>query len=319
MAFRNLELDRTETYSQTEHRTRQVPNWNWRSTVVTYYESPAYTVYKKRISPTFFLVLYKLEKFGNTQYFWQNAGYWKGADKKRTNYILVDANSNGTYNDEEDHILFNTWNPRDKNSRFTSSKNYSGNTWYKLSDLKEQLFLATELNIEKKVISLLYANATYAKSSGKGKVTFVNLPSDADLSINGARYKTRKSKNVKFKSEYGFFKVTISSKESEDFEKIYEINESNNDITINYDLAKGAVVILENLPSSEYMAVKIMGENGYSRMYTQPKSKYFNVPLGKITVIVSALGVESEKKVEIKSNEDKVEIDFLDIDEDSLD
>ncbi|CAN5220260.1 hypothetical protein BH09BAC1_BH09BAC1_13840 [soil metagenome] len=275
----------TETYTAYEHRTVPVTTRSWEPYTTYVLEIPVYDVYIFNLADGERLVIYELGKGDETRYYFQRTSFLLAKDDK-TNYVILDANGNGSYFDNEDKIMFNTWNPYSKASQYRSSGIYKENRWVSLAFLRNNLFI-TVTATENGNIKLENENTKYLGAKGTGKVTFANLPEKGILVINGQKFKIKKPSMV-LKTEYGKFKAEIHRAGYLDYEVVYEINGENSTPTLNYEPTNDAVNLsIENIFTPNYLVV-VKGENGYEKNYTGISS--FSVPVGKLEISIEQDG-----------------------------
>jgi hypothetical protein len=208
-----------ETYYSYE--TRMVPRTDWRWENYTVYELdiPDYEYYAFTMPDSTNLIIYDAK--GGP--YLQNASYLSAIDKDGINHVLIDANNNGTFLDQEDRIMFNSWNPYSKDSKYRPMRLFRENSWYGLAFLKNENFLT--FSQKNGQLNLEYENDQYANSKEKGSVIFSGLPEKATLIINGQEFKTSKKDKV-YKSEYGLFNARIVQKGKLDYETTYTVNKT---------------------------------------------------------------------------------------------
>src|SRR4030042_1914007 len=120
--------------------------WNWETVYEKMVDIPAYDVYKFNTDSGDSFLVYRIVEEGKLEYYFQNVGYISAitsgdADKSRlqpVRILIIDANANGTYFDDEDMILFNSWNPYARNSSYQEVERFLDNFWYRLGYLKTE-------------------------------------------------------------------------------------------------------------------------------------------------------------------------------------
>jgi len=283
------------------YETKQVPQtrWKWENYTVYTLDIPNYNYYSFIFSDSTQLFVYE----DSGKYFLQTPSYSLSEDENGISYIITDNNTNGILAEIDDAILFNSWNPYSKFSKYKKVPFFKDNSWYNLKFLFEENFLSTEIIDSHLVMN--YRNEKYSDSKEKGKLILTNLPKDAEVKINGKYYKSKKK--GKYKSEYGLFKINISRKGYLDFEELYEINEENMIQNIIYKPQGIASIFkLKNLFKDDYF-VTISNKDNYHKTYHNLKQ--VNVPIGDIDVEIYTDGSVLTKKMNSKKSE-IIEFDY---------
>ncbi|MDA3851129.1 MAG: hypothetical protein PF447_07620 [Spirochaetaceae bacterium] len=162
----------TEFY--TDFETRFVPktSWQWESHTEYYYEVPSFQYYLIDLGEIPF-ILYALEEQGEPELFLQNPSYLLGSEinqgfwgDKDVNLLFIDSNNNGIYLEEQDHMLFNSWNPYDPNSHYQEISQVMDNLWYFTRDLKDNLFM--DFSLEGKTLHIDYLNEEFVGNENIG-------------------------------------------------------------------------------------------------------------------------------------------------------
>jgi hypothetical protein len=294
-------VSRQESY--VSYETRWVPktDWRWESYTTYEYDIPEYHIYSYRLPDSTHLIVYEDSAAAGSKYYIQNASYVKATDESGTNYILTDDDMNGSYTDPTDKIVFNSWNPYQKNSSFRRLRFFKENSWFTLKYLLEEYFVDIELSGGQ--LTLNYANSKYNEAKGKGKVHFVNVPKNAEVLINGRNYKPRET----YKSEYGVFKVTIKQKNYLDYVTTYVIDDSAKEQTVSYQVTGGAAPFtIKNIFAEDYF-VTVTNASGYGRTYHNTSD--INVPPGDTQIEIYTDGFTTVYDGSFKAGE-PVEYDF---------
>jgi hypothetical protein len=209
-------------------------------------------------------------------YYLQNTSYAIARDDDKVNYVLVDNNQNGSFTDEDDEIMFNTWNPFNKSSKFRSSIYFRENAWQTIGYLAATEFLLVDISGSKLTID--NKNDKYIGGGDKGRLYVENLPDKTTCFINGEKYHLNDRKRG-FKTEYGIFNLKISKPGFLDFDTTYTVNESNENIKITYrETGKASEFTIKNLYSKNYY-VTVKNPSGYSKTYHNINK--INIPEGK--------------------------------------
>lgn len=294
---------RTEHYTSYEYRMVPVTTWRWETYTEQDVEIPAYKYYSFKVADTYLLV-YKIPVGDEFEYYVQNAGYLIGQDKDKLNYVGIDVNSNGLYNDEIDQLMFNSWNPYSKLSSYIKPKvSFLDNFWLPYNKLENDYMVKIE-HIDNE-FSFLYENNRFYKNKKKGKVKFTNVPKTASLVANGKTYKIKNNK--RYKIQYGKYKIKITRPGYMDYEQSILVDVYSENHTVNYDsVGRSGVVIIENIFLGSYF-VTVTSENGYSK--TEFNATYLNVPIGKNKIKIYDGGVSYEYEVDVSAY-GKTTIDF---------
>ncbi|KAB2915003.1 MAG: hypothetical protein F9K23_12840 [Bacteroidetes bacterium] len=294
---------RTEHYTSYEYRMVPVTTWRWETYTEQDVEIPAYKYYGFKVGDTYLLV-YKITVGEEFEYYVQNAGYLIGLDKDKLNYVGIDVNSNGLYNDEIDQIMFNSWNPYSKSSSYVKPKvSFLENFWLPYNKLENDYMVKIE-HIDNE-FSFLYENNRFYKNKKKGRVKFTNVPKTASLVANGKTYKIKNNK--RYKIQYGKYKIKITRPGYMDYEQSILVDVYSENHTVNYDsVGRSGVVIIENIFLGSYF-VTVTSENGYSK--TEFNATYLNVPIGKNKIKIYDGGVSYEYEVDVSAY-GKTTIDF---------
>lgn len=288
----------TETYTAYEYRSVPVTTYSWQSYTTYVLDIPTYDVYIFDLPSNQRVVIYEIEKDGDTHYFFQTTSFLS-AEVEKTKYVIIDANSNGSYFDDADKIMFNTWNPFSKESQYQTSQIYRENKWVSLEYLRNNLFITVTKTPNGNIL-LENENSIYSGSKLTSKVTFTNLPPHGTLIVNGQKFNIRKDKAT-YKIEYGKYTVVVERRGFLDFEMVFEVNDQYLLPTINYVPPPAAVsVTIGNIYAQNYF-ITVKGENGYEKQYVTQNR--FSVPKGNITVIIEQNGFQVEVPLTIEQDE----------------
>ena len=251
-------------------------NWNWGTSVDSNLTIPSYQYYPFLLHDSTLLYLYEVpDSMGNKSYYLQNASYILATDGNGIKYILLDANCNGSYTDSNDKILFNTWNPYSKESRFRKIKFLKENFWYSQSYLSKEFFLTANFALGK--FSIISEN-NLSETSKIGSIILTKIPKDAILFINDTCYQLNKRK-ITFNCEYGKYNARFFVKGYEDFETTFIINDANKQKEISYPKKTpiAATVIIKNIFASDFI-ITVKNASGYSQTYNNIST--FSIPIG---------------------------------------
>ncbi len=284
---------RTEYYSTYQFRSVPRTTWSWQTYYDYVLEIPNYDYFSFFIDEDTQILVYRIEGI----YYIQNPSFILGTDEDGVNYLLSDNNCNGKYTDTEDKVLFNSWNPYLKDSKYKKVPFVKGNSWYDLDFLLNEYFLSFE--IEDDLLTLSNENDEYKDSEEYGKLTLTNLPDKAKIKINGKYYRNKR-KGI-YKTEYGVFKIVIENNGHLSYEKAYIINEEHPEVTIEYvPQPEAAVISVKNIFTDDFF-VSVKGENDYERTYFGKRK--IHVPKGDLTVEVYCEGSSILMDFSLKPNE----------------
>lgn len=271
----------TESYMATEYRLVPKTEWKWEFYTDYEIDIPAYDYHTFTMPNGTHLVIYE----ANPGLVLQNISYYSAIDEQGINHVLLDADNNGSFLDQSDRIMFNSWNPYAKESNYRPVRFFRENSWYDLAYLKNENFLT--IGLSNNTLSLQYENDAYAQSKEKGRVTFSDIPEKATLIINGQAFRSRSSDKT-FKSEYGIFKARIQQKGYLDHEVTYTVNKDNPNPVIKYQpTAAAALLEIRNIFLPNYF-VLVTNDKGYSRTYYNTSS--LSVPTGNNQIQIYSEG-----------------------------
>lgn len=282
-------------YQTTETRQRQVPIQRWVVRKKYVYHIPAYPVYSLRIND-FQLLVYEIERNGYTYYYLQNISYLQAVDKNQVNYILIDADANGSYLDSEDKVFFNTISPGEKNYQKRPVKPWQGNKWYSLGYLNEQMFLTLHLDLDYRQLRFDFANNEFLKSGSQGKIVVSNLASNCELTLDG-RKRSPSIRRMKAKLDARLGKQWLEVKRDGylPLDTVCVLNKQNRVLNIAYvETPPAAELEIQHIYSDDFRVI-VKNSQGYERTYFNQPRVY--VPLGKSTVIIDDGGMITAKEV----------------------
>ncbi len=285
---------RTEHYTVYEYRNVPHTTWHWETYTEQDVEIPIYKYYGFKLGDTYLLV-YKIPSGDDFEYYIQNAGYLIGQDKDKLNYIGIDVNSNGFYNDEIDQIMFNSWNPYSLSSSYVKPKvSFIDNFWLQYDKLENDFMV--KIDHTDNQFNFLYENSKFYKNKNKGRIKFTNLPHTATLEANGKRYVIKSDK--RYKIQYGKYKLKITRPGYMDYEQSVLVDVYSENHTVNYETTgRSGQLSVENIFLGNYY-VTVTSESGYTKTEFKPTS--MSVPVGINKVKIYDSGVNYEYEVEIK-------------------
>lgn len=302
---RSVPVYRTEYYTAYEFRPVSKTEWYYAPRTTYVIDIPQYPYYSFSLADNITLVVYKA---GENKCYVQNSAFMMATGDDKINHVFIDANSDGDFFDDDDRVMFNSWNPYSANSAFRSAGAYRDNKWYDIGELRKNNFLTFSANEVSKTINIDYENSKYVDEDDKGKVTFSALPEDVRLFVNGKEYRAKKEEK-KFKSQYGKFLVRIAQKGYIDFETTYTVDEKSPAVEIKYVTpAQAGSVKLLNIYEPNY-SVTVSNASGYTRTYTNEAE--FTVPVGKNNISIYSNGFTLNYDAEVEHN-NTVAINFED-------
>jgi hypothetical protein len=206
----------TESYTDWENRQVMKTEWEWQTVWETIIDIPVYAVYKFQFEDMA-LVIYKILEANDTIYYLQNVSYLTAVEKESgffgnmydVNIIFIDADSNGTYFDDEDCVLFNSWYPYKRDSSYQEISRFMDNQWYRYIELKNDMFISMSADPDLTMLFIRNANSEYIDSKEKGKIIITNLEQDDKLIINDREYKGIKKGIFESQIEFGYFALRV--------------------------------------------------------------------------------------------------------------
>lgn len=302
---RSVPVYRTEYYTAYESRPVTKTEWYYAPRTTYVIDIPSYPYYSFKLADNITMVIYKA---GDDRYYVQNSAYMIATGDDKINHVFIDANSDGDFFDDDDRVMFNSWNPYSASSAFRSAGAFRDNKWYDIGELRQNNFLTFSSDETTHSLSIDYENSKYVEEDDKGKVLFSNIPEDAKLFVNGKEYHVKRGEK-KFKSQYGKFLVRITQKGYVDFESTYTVDAAHPEITLAYTTPKEAGSIrLFNIYEPSF-SITVSNSTGYSRTYTNELE--FSAPVGKNTVSIYSNGFTLNYEAEVAHNE-TVAINFED-------
>ncbi len=302
---RSVPVYRTEYYTVYESRPVTKTEWYYAPRTTYVIDIPNYPYFSFKLTDNIAMVIYKA---GDDKYYVQNTAYMIATGDDKINHVFIDANSDGDFFDDDDRVMFNSWNPYSASSAFRSAGAFRDNKWYDVGELRQNKFLTFSSDEATHSLNIDYENSKYVEEDDKGKVLFRNIPEDAKLFVNGKEYHVKRGEK-KFKSQYGKFLLRITQKGYVDFEKTYTVDATHPDIELNYTTpTEAGSVRLFNIYEPNF-SITVSNNTGYSRTYTNEFE--FSAPVGKNIVSVYSNGFTLNYEAEIAHNE-TVAINFED-------
>jgi hypothetical protein len=284
----------THIYPETELKWKKVKDSTLLIPYVAYYW---FRIGKEEL----FIYERKNEETQLPEYYFQHPGYIIAHDSEGSYYLLADRNGNGKYTDNQDMVLFNSWNPYLKSSTFRQLKGFLENHWYDMQFLQEDMFL--EFNLSDDFSQLIISSRnSESPGTGKSKLIVENVPVNSRLYINDKAYPTISGTNS-YNTKSGFFKLRIVRHGYLDFDTLYSVSAKMPEVIIPYKETEksGKVKVVYVLEGDYYVIV----DND-----TEQSRKVFcnvemlNLPEGKNTVTIYMYGLSFEKKFDILQNQE---------------
>lgn len=308
---------RTEFYIDYEYRYVPVTSWVWEAYTTTSIEIPDYEYYEFDLENDLKILVYKVESNGIRKYYLQNVSYKyvhiNGNDlfgKNELRIILIDSNSNGSYFDSTDSILFNSWNPYSKESRYKSVKGFIDNKWYNLSYVEKNKLLVFDYDKDRNMLNINNLNSEYAGVKDTGEFTISNIQNEkSKMYLNGNKYEIFNmfGKNIKYKCEYGKYVLRVSNPGFKDFETTFEINEENPSININYvEQDKSGILKIKKIFSDNFSVI-VTAEGAEEKIYTNQTE--ISVPDGESNIEIYYDGFVFQKRINVESESEFI-LDF---------
>ncbi|MBN1412805.1 MAG: carboxypeptidase regulatory-like domain-containing protein [Spirochaetales bacterium] len=297
----------SESYTELETHYVTKTNWKWESYPVSVYDIPSYEYYDVQLSGNDRLLIYEVMEKGVKKYLVQNPSYLMVTEKEKSfwgekdvNIIFIDANSNGVFFEDQDKVLFNVWNPYDRNSSYRQLPRIIDNQWYGVKDLQDDLFVYFEEQGDRLFIG--YENDKYINNNKSGNLIIENFDFDNKrVFVNGQEYTTFFGTN--FKCEYGKYHIVLSIPGHLDYEEVFVIDDENPKKVIDYKFTEEAgAVSIKNIFAAYWM-VKVTGE-GMNKTYF--KTDMINLPPGEYEVHISVEGFIFKKSVVIEKGKTEV-------------
>jgi hypothetical protein len=284
---------RTEYYTAYEYRSVPRTDWRWETYTERDVEIPSYKYYSFMLDNSRLLV-YKILKDSTYEYYIQNSAYLIGRDAEKLSYVSIDGNANGLYNDAEDQIMFNSWNPYSRGSSYRKPKiSFLDNFWFTYNSLKEDFMLDIVSDEEK--FNFIYENNVYHKNKQKGRIKFTDLPKKVNVTINGKPYKLKNNK--KYKIQYGKFNINVIRDGYLDYGVSTIVNNTNKLSIVRYEpTIEAGKIVIENIFLDNFF-VTVTNDEGYEK--TQLNAKLLVVPKGTNKVKIYATGVTFEYTIDV--------------------
>lgn len=289
---------RTEFYTDWEFHTVVETRMEWEARSVRTYRFPELEYFNISLEDGTHFYLYHLVSENSEKFLLQNPEYYQSVESNKNiwgtdremNLLFIDSNANGTYMDEEDHVLFNVWNPFDENSVYTSVNSIKDNYWYPVPIMRDDRFL--KFSVEQNYLNIHYLNEEFMGSENTGKLIFTGLDEmEEAIFLNGKRYRSMGS--YEFPIEYGYYNLRLSINQYKDFNASFVINEDNPVYRVDYTPTEPACTfIIRGLYTENFMVSILSGDQ---------EEIYYNrdilpLPLGDVKVQIHVSGYTMERE-----------------------
>ncbi len=298
----------TEWYDDTEQRRVLKTSWSWEKVPERTLDIPEYSAYRFSGGKGGDILVYVEAALDGENYYVQNAGYYAASVKMPgpggkdvpVRMMLIDTDQNGIYGDPEDQVLFNTWNPYDRDSSFRGIHRYMDNQWMRLSWLAEEAQLMIAVDEAASRISWKNANADYIMDKAKGKIRITGLPSDAALSINGEEYRARRGE---FSSsiEYGYYKAVI--RQPGHFDQVFRFAVTAQTPEFNGVFSEQPAAATVTVANHDFRNWKLSALDQSGKEWTVFDVDDISLPDGTYKIILSGGGAAFVKEATVKAGE----------------
>lgn len=303
---------RCETYTDYEDRRVTKTTWEWQTVPEQVLDIPQYTAYKFPLQNDNQIMLYTIADDKGRHYMFQHMGYCIAGDKVPGIFgkdipillVLLDGDQDGFFDGPGDYIMYNTWNPYDRNQKYQQIMNYQDNRWLRLQSLAEESFITVKADPASKQLSLINANTLFLGDSSRGTITITNLPKDGKLFINGRQYKYNKKGEFKTKIEYGRYRAVISRKGYFDQTIHFLVDKTHPTfITAYTEQPRSASLTLIN---HGFRTWKFTVIDNSGKEWTVYNNNVLAIPGGNYRIIVSGGGNYFYKEAAVQEGEDWV-------------
>lgn len=298
----------TEFYTDFETRFVTKTEWVWESYSELSYKVPRFEYFNVEIDSNTNFYIYVI----NDKYYLQNPSYLLCKEmnqsfwgEKEVNLIFIDSNANGIFLEEDDHILFNIWNPYDPDSSYKEISYLMDNKWYYLDTLKKELYL--EFSMDADLINISYLNEEFIGNEKSGTLTINGIENlQTKTYVNGKKYNIKNNKP--FNIEFGQFNIKVILANHVDYFDSFRIDDQNQHHIIKYNITEPAALLkIKNIFSNNYFVN--ISNSTYNKTYY--KLKEINLPYGENFVEINVNGFSLKKTINVSSSEE-IEIDFED-------
>jgi len=295
----------SEMYTDYETRFVTKTTWDWETYFESAYQVPNLNYFDVDIPGKPHLIIYEIPEKSTLVYYLQNPEYYVAKEEgesfvgtKDVRLLFMDADSNGSYQDPDDRVLFNVWNPYDQNSKYRTINHFMDNHWYRLKEIQEDNFTTFEFRGNR--LAIAYANDKYLRNPGKGRIKITNIADrNATVIINGKEYFT--GFGSEFPAQFGKYRLLVRTRGHLDFEKVFEINEETPEVTVQYEVTQPAGILkIKNIFLYDTYKVFVRSAD-FAKVYDSPRE--INLPFGKYSISVLVNGYALERQIEIANSE----------------
>ena len=298
LKFKNTYIQRWVTYVHSDGLTKE--GARWRPFKDDLPDIPAYKYFSFILSDSTHILVYHVDH----KYYLQNISYLYASDNDGAEFILTDNNANGNYNDSNDEITFNPWNPYNEKSIFKAPPFMVVNKWNTMEELQKEYLL--DIDISGDTLFFNCINSFYKHDVKMAKVQFVNIPNGAIFTINGHPYMHFKS-GFTYGFEYGIYRATVQTTDYLQWDTLFIVDEKHPVPVIRYPkMPESSQVILKNVLFLNYY-VEVSNEKGYRKVFHNPYK--INIPEGECKIALYSNFLNLEKRMTTLSGS-YVEIDY---------
>jgi len=301
---RHRTYTRTGIYFGSEFQTVPETRLVWEKSTDRMVDIPDYTLFRFPIDRERELLIYRVNTGDGEEYFLQNPSYCFIEDKeigyfgrKNVKILFIDANSNGRYFENADRILFNTWNPFEKESPYAQIPGLMHNQWYLLKSLEKERFL--KFKKEDSTLIISSENSQYIDNENKGRINLQNVKGST-IYINGRKYYSQR--NVFEKSiQFGKYHLRIVKPGYLDFENVFSINTETGRYDLIYQEAtRAGTVKINNIYVKDWLL--IYKKEGEEEKYFYKRDR-ISLPAGSVVLRIYAGGFDLSRTFDIIAGE----------------
>jgi hypothetical protein len=302
---------RFETEYYTENEARQVYEtvWKWKTVQESFINIPSYVVFSFDTKSGEKVLIYKIRGQGEDAYYFQNASYIYSVEGQMASFgtandlalLIIDTNANGYYFDDDDMILFNSWNPYSRDSSYKEISSFMDNSWYRLAQLKLDYFMSLSADTEATKLTVKNANSAFIESQETGSLTITNLTDDMKIFINGEEYGPVAEKEFSGDIQYGIFKLRISRPRYLDFIKTFTVDNTQDAVTLSYEETEPAGTF--TLKNHGFRNWKMVLKNKEGDLYTVYSENSISVKAGMYTINIIGNNIDYGLNLNIDAGE----------------
>ena len=295
----------TEFYTDFETHFVTKTTWDWETYSRSMVDIPRYSYFELPLGkPGRKLLIYQVAEGDTLNYYLQNPSYLTAMEKddgflkmRDVRIMILDNNSNGSYSDPEDLILFNVWNPYAKESTYRSIQGLMDNKWFDLLFLENDYFLTIETGSDG-LINFINQNDQYVGVKTKGKLIIDNQSGrEGVLFVNGRQYRSPQPGQNEYSIEFGKYNLILSQEGFIDYRDTF---------VINHETPEKVVVYNPEDPAGTLRLTNIFAEN-WSVEYSLPdgpvtlfNTSELRLPPGNYPVTITVDGLPLTWSVTIK-------------------